>query len=214
MVIHHSLKALELDGKIVLSEGVNSPSRVFIRTTHKVIYDMRVTNAKHGPLLEGLLRLYGGLYEESAVVDEARLAKLIGTDVRKVIALLKELDHQKVIAYKPKNDAPALTLLTPRVDTARLRLDPAALELRKQRSMRRLEAMVAYVKNTTTCRVRVLLSYFDEPDLKDCGQCDVCRSVIRYGSGPSSSLVTEPLMDLDEPDREKRWNNDEFESQR
>jgi len=210
-VVHHSLKALELDGKIVLSEGVSSPSRVFIRTTHKVVYDLRVTSKKHGPILEALLRLYGGLYEESAVVDEVRLAKLIGTDARKVNSLLKELDHQKMIAYKPKNDAPTVTLLTPRVDSDRLRLDPAALELRKQRAMQRLEAMLAYVKNTSTCRVRVLLSYFDEPDLNDCGQCDVCRAAVAYTPGPVSSAVNEPLTEFDIPDREKRWRNDEFE---
>ncbi|MBP6312467.1 MAG: RecQ family ATP-dependent DNA helicase [Flavobacteriales bacterium] len=213
-VVHHSLKALELDGRIVLSEGVRSPSRVFIRATHKVIYDLRVANEKHGPVLEALLRLYGGLYEESAVVDEARIAKLIGSEARNVSAMLKELDQQKVITYKPRNDAPALTLLTPRVDSDRLRLEPAALELRKQRAMDRLDAMLAYVKNSKTCRVRVLLSYFDEPDLKDCGQCDVCRSVAGYITRSATSAVNEPLNEFDVPDREKRWSNDEFEKPR
>lgn len=208
--VSNSLKVLELDGKIVLSEGVRTPSRVLITAGPQVVHGMRVGDRRFGPLLEALLRLHGGLYEEPAIIDEGRLAKLTGQNVEKVTALLKELGRMQVIGYKPRNDAPGITLLEPRHDAQRMRIDPAALAQREQRARDRMEAMLRFV-NTGQCRSRELLSYFDEPDPGDCGQCDVCRSrsTAAYHVPSSSSIASEPLAHYDTPANTTRWMLDE-----
>ncbi|MCC6939365.1 MAG: RecQ family ATP-dependent DNA helicase [Flavobacteriales bacterium] len=190
----HALKILELNGTVALSDGAHSPSRILIRADHSTIHRMRVGDERFGKLLEVLLRLYGGMFEEAAPVDEARIARLMEWNEEKVITHLKELDRQAVISYHPRTDAPTATLLVPRQDAARLALDPKALNDRRIRATDRLRAMLDLVRSKDRCRMSSLLRYFGESDPTDCGRCDVCRNRVDHKKDPSaSSLVSEPL---------------------
>lgn len=174
--VSHALKALELDGSVLLSEGVRTPSRLGMRADQRVVYDLRVRDQRSGPLLEALLRMHGGLFEEPAIIDEDRLARHLGWPLKRVMATLHELHAQKVVLYRPRNDAPSVTLLTPRRDAQRLMLDDAALADRKVRAAERLEAITDLAFRSTTCRERFILSYFGETADRDCGRCDRCRA--------------------------------------
>jgi ATP-dependent DNA helicase RecQ len=155
-----------------------------MRADQRVVYDLRVRDQRNGPLLEALLRMHGGLFEEPAIIDEDRLAHHLGWPFKRVMSQLHELHAQKVVLYQPRSDAPTVTLLTPRRDAQRLMLDDAALADRKQRAAARLEAMIDLAFRTGTCRERFILSYFGEPADADCGRCDRCRAGARSGASP------------------------------
>ena len=210
LTISHSLKALELDGKLSLSDGVRSPSRVFIIADQRLIYGMRVNDSRNGPLLEALLRTYGGLYEEPVLIDELRLAKSLKWQSETVIKRLKEMDQQRVLSYKQRSDAPTATLLTPRADAQRMVLDPAALAQRKQRALDRMNAMIAFVDNNDECRSRRLIRYFGEEQSTDCGTCDVCQQRVAYKKSTiSGASAAEPLGLSQEAAKAMRWEMDE-----
>lgn len=210
VVVAHALKALELDGKLVLSEGVRSPSRVLIIADQRLVYGKRVNDNRHGPVLEALLRTYGGLFEEPVLIDELRLAKGLKWQVETVVKRLEELHQQQVISYRKRSDSPTATFLTPRADAQRMVLDPAALAQRQQRALHRLKAMIAFVEEDDECRARRLIRYFGEEVEKDCGTCDVCRSRLAYDrSTPSTTGVAEPTGLSVEAARLLRWELDE-----
>lgn len=189
-VVAHALKALELDGRITLSDGVRSPSRVLMIAHGEVVHHLRVADRRMGPLVEALLRMHGGLFEESVQVDEVRLARQLEWDKSTVIKRLKELDRQRVIVYRQRSDAPMVTLLQPRQDSARLRLDPAALKERKARALERMEAMIGYAQAETGCRAGRLLSHFGVQLAARCGRCDLC---IRDQERSGITVASEPL---------------------
>ncbi|HNI04589.1 MAG TPA: ATP-dependent DNA helicase RecQ [Flavobacteriales bacterium] len=174
--VNHCLKALELDGGIALSEAVRTPSRVGIRATSADVYDIRVRDKRLGPVLEALQRMYGGLFEEPAIIDEERISRHLNLSVNQVIGLLRDLHRREVVFYRPRNDKPTVTLLVPRRDASKLTLDKEALELRKERARQRLEAMIHFTFGTDQCRERTLLGYFGEYTSGPCGHCDVCTS--------------------------------------
>lgn len=210
LTITHALKALELDGKLSLSDGVRSPSRVLIIADQRVIYDLRLRNTRHGPVIEALLRTYGGLYEEPVLIDEQRLARTLDWHVDTVLKRLQELDKQSVLSYRQRSDSPAATLLTPRLDAKRLTLDPEALALRKERAKKRMQAMLDFWQQTDVCRAKRLVAYFDETQEEDCGQCDVCRSRSTYGPiGHTNSMVSEPIIPIVDELQRSRWTKDE-----
>lgn len=200
-----ALKTLELDGKLALTEGVRTPSRVLFLADHRVVYDLRVRDNRRGPLIEALLRLHGGLFEEPAVIEEGRLARLLGTTVEKVVGLLKDLDRQRVLMYRPRSDAPRVTLLTPRLDAARMTLDPAAHRDRLQRATDRLQAMVDFLRGQE-CRMRMLLRYFGEYPSADCGRCDRCVHHARSASATMNE--PRPLPDDAQAIERLRWEID------
>ena len=125
---------------------------------------------------------------------------------------LVELDKLKVLSYRPRSDAPSITLLLPREDAARLSIDPVALRDREQRAIQRMEAMLAYMNTTDQCRERMLLAYFGQPSAADCGRCDVCKArSATYGSaGASSAAASEPLAHYERSMPEMRWEADEY----
>jgi ATP-dependent DNA helicase RecQ len=212
--VAHALKALELDGRIALSEGVRSPSRLLFTTAPATVYNMRVSDQRHGPLLEALLRLYGGLFEEPAIVDEMRVARLLQWSVETVYTRLQELDKMRVLSYRRRSDLPTITLLAPRTDSATLRLDPAALKERRERANQRMEAMIAYMNEATRCRSSMLLSYFDEPAPADCGRCDVCTSrTMRYGvMTDGANTIQDTLGEYGVAAEVDRWMKDELDN--
>ncbi|MFN8351775.1 MAG: ATP-dependent DNA helicase RecQ [Flavobacteriales bacterium] len=194
--VNHALKALELDGSILLSDGARTPSRLGMRADQRVVYDLRVRDQRHGPLLEALLRMHGGLFEEPALIDEERIARHIGWTVKRLYAHLHELHAQKVVLYQPRTDAPTAMLLTPRRDAQRLMLDDAALKERKARAALRMEAMLHLAFRSQDCRERTILSYFGEPVNADCGRCDRCKA--RTDAKPTAPGLAEAPQDTEQ----------------
>lgn len=210
-VVSAALKSLELDGRVALSDGVRTPSRIFIIAQPTVVYHIRVNDRRMGALIEALLRLYGGLYEEPAVIDEFKIARACEWSVETVKQRLQELDKQRVLIYRPRSEAPAMTLLEPRADAQRLSLDPEALQRRKERAMARMKAMIDYVQDEKQCRATTLLAYFDEPPGSPCGKCDVCRQRATSAVSAGQGMAHEPAVPY-APDFEKeRWDHDHSE---
>jgi ATP-dependent DNA helicase RecQ len=213
-VVAHALKALELGGYLALSDGARSPSRVLITADAASVHRLRIGDQRHGPLLEALLRMHGGLYEEPSLIDEARIARHIGKDAAEVIKQLQALERMGILSYQPRSDAPTATLLVPRADADRLQLDPAALKDRQRRATERLKAMLHYVEAIGTCRMRMLLDYFGEPLAADCGRCDACTrksAAQAYGTlHEAAPLAEEPLADYERDIEHERLRRDEY----
>ncbi len=192
--VHNAMKALELGGLLALSDGAHSPTRVMMRADGTTVHGLCITNQRCGPLLEAMLRNYGGLFEEPAIIDEERLAQQLKCPVDHVRSLLKEMARDQVIFHFPRKDLPTATLLTPRQDAMRLALEPQALQLRHERARTRLETMLQFTFRDTGCRESAVLRYFGQPSMERCGRCDNCKAM------DHPSTVSEPPM---------RWSQDE-----
>lgn len=192
--VNSALKALELDGGIALSDGARSPSRVLIRAGAATVHGLRVSDNRIGPLLEALLRMHGGLFEEAAIIDEEALAKHLGKSVMHVRTVLYELARTNVLFYRPRNDSPTATLLIPRRDAQTLTLNKEALEERHQRARHRMEVMAHFAFHDTGCREAAVLRYFGETPKARCGRCDNCKAAMK------NNIANEPPA---------RWKVDE-----
>lgn len=177
--VHSALKALELDGTLALSDGARTPSRVMMRASGDDVHHLRIADQRRGPVLEALLRMYGGLFEEPSIIDEERIAQQTARSVVQVRQMLRELERDHVLFYHPRSDAPQVTLLVPRRDAQTLTLDPQALQLRKQRAWDRLEAMARYAFHDEGCRAQAVMRYFGQALPDRCGRCDNCKALER-----------------------------------
>ena len=171
-----ALKILSLAGYIEYTEEQDSGSRVVFRVTREDLYHLRDMDAKADKLLMCMLRNYTGIFLEQTHISEEAMAELTGMTRQEVCEILIRLRMAGVISYVPRKRTPYIIYTRARVPMDELRFPPSAYEDRKARYLRRVEAMIGYVTNSSECRSRLLLNYFGEKNDHSCQQCDVCTA--------------------------------------
>ncbi|MBX7227314.1 MAG: RecQ family ATP-dependent DNA helicase [Chitinophagales bacterium] len=172
--VYYSLKLLEDEGFLSLSEGVWLPSRVKIIAQKSVLYKYQVENPKHEPLLKLLLRTYGGILEGYIKINESFLGRKLKISEAEVKNLLILLSKQNMLRYNMSNDEPHITFLRGRVVAEDLRLDVKRQVQRKAAVVDRVEAMIGYITQEEICRQVYIAQYFGEKNPLPCGKCDHC----------------------------------------
>ena len=174
LTVYHSLKYLEKEGYIYLSDAVNRPSRVFIKMDRHELYRFQVKFPKLGDFLDVLIRSYPALFTDFVPIDEGTLGSRLKASRLLMENTLRQLHKLDVLEYIPASSRPQISLVGGRLDTKNMRINRENYEYRKQVSRKRMEAMRDYVLNFSKCRSVVLVSYFGEHDARRCGKCDVC----------------------------------------
>ena len=174
VTVLHSLKILEAEGYIYLSEAVALPSRIYFPVSHQDIYNLRLSNPKFDSLLKIILRLYGGVFDRYTNILEEEIAAKMNLPVREVIELLEKLQEQNAINYTPRSDQPRITFIKAREDARYIEISREHLHDRRKRFEERARAMINYSETENRCRSKMLLDYLGEENASDCGTCDVC----------------------------------------
>jgi ATP-dependent DNA helicase RecQ len=175
LMLYNSMKIIEREGYVVLSDAITQPSRVHIRVSNEEIYRYEVQNLADETLLKAMLRMYGGLFETYVRISEMDLARRTGKSAEVVAKDLQRFDQLGLLSYIPRSDQPIMTLLAPRPDAYSLYISPANLIERKKTAEHRVQAMINFVQETQTCRQVMLLRFFGEKEPPACGKCDNCK---------------------------------------
>jgi ATP-dependent DNA helicase RecQ len=170
-----SLKILELEGYIELTEEINNPSRIKFLLNRDDLYRFQVSNSRFDSFIKLLLRSYTGIFTEYTTIDETLLAKRANVDQDIVRQYLNKLVTLGVISYLPQKRSPMVVFLEERLDEKSLYVSKENLQTRKDRYAERANAMLNYSLTRDRCRSQILLEYFNESDSPPCGECDICR---------------------------------------
>jgi ATP-dependent DNA helicase RecQ len=87
---------------------------------------------------------------------------------------LENLNTQGVISFIPQTTLPKLIFLQNRINLKFEGIRLINYPVLKEKALTRINSVVNYVTEKKICRSRLLLSYFNETDFKDCHYCDVC----------------------------------------
>jgi ATP-dependent DNA helicase RecQ len=174
VIVYNALKLLEKEGFLVLSDGLHSPSKLFMKSDKETLYRFQVENTSFDPFIKAILRSYTGIFTEFSVINENELAKRTNLPLHKVIELLKHLEKLQLLDYVPATDKPSITFSEDRVDARDIFLAKENYKDRIQDAEKRLEAVIHYAESSHRCRSYSLLAYFGESGAKRCGKCDVC----------------------------------------
>jgi ATP-dependent DNA helicase RecQ len=172
--IYNSLKFLEKEGYIFLSESNFNPSRIKIEVSKDQLYEFQVKNNKLDLFLKTILRSYTGLFDNYVKIDEHELANRLKTSREKVSKALTYLSHLEIISYLEQTNLPQLTYLTERLAIADLNISAKNYHDRKEIAIKKMESVIYFATAQHKCRSEILLSYFGEKDIYRCGVCDVC----------------------------------------
>jgi ATP-dependent DNA helicase RecQ len=174
LTIHSSLKFLQREGYIELTDELFSSSKIHFLVGRDDLYKFQIANAKFDGFIKLVLRSYTGLFSDYVNIDENSLSKKANVDIQNVYDYLNKLKTLGILNYIPKKKNPFVVFTEERLDDKSLHISRENYSFRKTRYMERLEAMLYYASSNNKCRSQILLSYFGDKNPQRCGQCDVC----------------------------------------
>jgi ATP-dependent DNA helicase RecQ len=176
VVAYNSLKILEQEGYIELTDELDNPSRIIFLVNKKELYNYQVAHAEMDKFIKILLRILPGVFSQYVRIDEQYIAKSTRLSIDVVVNNLKTLSRQKIINYIPKKRTPLVIFITERLDDKNLRIEPERYQTLKDRYMKRANAMLDYAQSKAKCRSQFINEYFGQTNSFRCGKCDVCTS--------------------------------------
>lgn len=173
---YYAVKYLEREGHWTYTEDIEAPTRVRIAVNRDDLYDVEFSDRTMLDVLEVLMRRYDGIFSFSVPIEEDYVAQRCGISVPNLRQTLYNLSLEHVIKYIPGQRADVLTLHSEHLTPGNVKLSPSRYQMLKETWLKRMETMVEYVSEETTCRSRFLLAYFGQTESSNCGRCDICRA--------------------------------------
>ncbi len=177
MSAYNSLKILEREGYIELTEDVHNPSRVHFTVTRDQLYKFQISNEKFDAFIKLLLRTYTGLFTEFVPIFEERLARIAKVPEETIVKYLQRLNNLQIIRYIPRKQTPMIIFTEERLETKALLISHENYTMRKEIYLKKQKKIWEYVTNREMCRSRFLLEYFGEKNTLNCGICDICKGM-------------------------------------
>ena len=172
--VESALKILDRAGYVEYIEEKESQTRVMFQLERDELYRLQKTTKEEEAVIITLLRNYSGLFNEYAYIDEVYVAQQTELSRFVVHDTLKNLAQKRIISLIPQRRTPYIRYRQRREESQYLSIPAAIYEDLRDRLTQRIDAMIKYATTESTCRSRMLLSYFGEENTHDCGHCDVC----------------------------------------
>lgn len=173
---YYAIKYIDRCGIWSMSEEVEIPTKVMVSVERNELYDIELEDERMGTVLELLMRRCEGLFSYPCIVDEMHICRNMGITKAQLHQLLYQMSLRHIIRYIPSAVTDVIYLYSNRLYPKDVNLRPGLYNRLVRSSEKRMEAMVAFVLNTSKCRSQVLLEYFGQEKSQKCGKCDICQS--------------------------------------
>ena len=171
---HSALVILARAQYIEYETDPESRARLMFLLNRNELYRLDDLTQQEDALITALLRLYGSLFVDYTFIDLGLVADYSQIPQQEIYLILKSLSQRRILHFIPESKTPYITYTKNRELPEHMVISKEVYEDRKEEFTKRINAMIAYANDTTTCRSKMLLNYFGEKQDHDCGRCDVC----------------------------------------
>ena len=171
---YQSLKILEMNGDIQLTESVLHPTRVKFSVGNTVLYSFQIKHEQTANLITLLTRSYPGIFDQYFEINETEFCKRLKISAGELDKQLKFLEQNGILDISWKTDLPLITFIHERLPDDYMRLSEDVYANRKALAENRWHKMHEFL-TLPVCRAQYLLNYFGQ-DSEPCGKCDHCRA--------------------------------------
>lgn len=170
-----ALRLLSRSGYIEYVEETTSNSRMMIIMDKAELYGLDLT-PDADVVFQCVLRTYTGLFADYVPISELVISRATMLSTERVYQALLYLGRIHAIHYIPRRTTPYIYYTTSRELPKYIVIPLSVYEHQRERLKHRLDSMADFAFSSVECRVKVMLRYFGETEVSDCGKCDVCRS--------------------------------------
>lgn len=123
--------------------------------------------------MELLLRNLSGLSSHKIMFSEQNLSAKLGTDILLLKERFREMQRNGYLEYID-GSLSSIKFLKHRDDRSVSGKYWHLFENIQKNKIAKWEEMKFYTREDTHCKMKLILSYFGEKDIKNCGKCSVC----------------------------------------
>jgi len=202
--VTYCIKALEEENLISYSESVFRPSRLLLTAGRQELEEAEKMHPALDYLVKALLRTYEGIMDFPVAINEKKLAVFTGQPPEKILSDLNKLHRLSIVDFSPQKESPQLTLARNRMYADSFKVDLSGQQERKSKFRLRINALMAFVEETTVCRSVYIASYFGDTSTKPCGICDNCIRNRKLTPGmPEFLKIADTLLERLRPGKMK-----------
>lgn len=189
---YSALKILSACQYIDYIDEVDTLSRIMILVEKRELYNVEGMTPEMDNVLELILRNFAGVFSDYIFIDEPTIAYKHNIPVNKIYETLLFLSRKHIITYIPRKRTAYIFFPYSRMEPRHLTIHKEAYEVGKQRLELRINSMIDYASNQTSCREAKILKYFGEENTCNCGHCDIC--VERKKASPSEKELADGIL--------------------
>jgi ATP-dependent DNA helicase RecQ len=141
--------------------------------------------------IETLLRNFSGLTTHKIMFSEKTLSNKIESEIHLIKERIKELQRKGYVDYID-GALSSIKFLKPREDRHFNGKFWNLFEHIQKNKIQKWEEMKFFVENSDFCKMKLILSYFGEKNVKNCGKCSVCEKQKEsvFGRNISAEILT------------------------
>ncbi|NDV16591.1 RecQ family ATP-dependent DNA helicase [Muricauda sp. TY007] len=181
-VTFNAIRILDQNSVLSLAENFKEKTSLQFVASKSGIFEYLDKNKKTAPIIQTILRTYGGITEYETKINLYMLSKKTGASEEYLKKILQQLADDGIAAYQNSTSDLEITFLVPREDDHTINLFAKKIKDFNQVKQNNMAAMLGYVSNKKVCRSVYLLNYFGEKTTEKCGTCDICTKKEKIAS--------------------------------
>lgn len=208
---YNAIQFLDRQGILTLSQEFSEKISLQFIIPSKEVIRYTSLNPNDEEILLAILRTYPGIYEMQTAFNLPLIAKKSNHTETQVYAVLEKLKEKAIIDYHSRNNDSSLIFNEIREDERTISRVAKYLENQNTLKKEQFKSVLKYIKEDKICKSTLILNYFGEKTVEDCGICSYCITKKNKKTN-STSLPTDILSlltneELNSREIQNRMNN-------
>lgn len=189
-----SLQFLDRQGVLTFqSESSEKMSLQFIISSKEVLRYCSL-HPQDEPIITTILRTYSGIFDVETAVNPTLIAKKGNCSEAMVEKVIHQLAASDCILLHAKNNDSTITFNEAREDDLTINRIAKFLTHQNQLKQDQFQSVLHYISDTSQCKNKLLLAYFEEEFTEDCGICSFCLTP-KKNDPEETTAVIERLLE-------------------
>jgi ATP-dependent DNA helicase RecQ len=199
---YNALQFLDSQGIITLQNEFSEKTNIqFIIPSKEVIRYMSL-HSHEEEIITTILRTYSGIFDIATSINISLIAKKAKTEEKKVIEVIENLKRVNCIEVHALNNDSTITFNEIREDNLTINRVSKFLENQNELKTNQFERVLNYISDEKSCKSNLILSYFDENPISNCGICSFCLSIEKKDTENTSRKIIALLEEAPKSSRE------------